>query len=340
MEGILIKAYGVEKRHRYRAKGSFTYQSRVKWGVSPFSPKHIDLGRGLPPHGHPINAHIEVIGLLHNTPEFRALQSALEELLLRSTKFQLVCPSLGRPLTEPEEFDALSALHKALMQFWVFSPNDQAALPFLIARLCELQGGERSTRWCVPEPVGLTLQTAERGRVRPLYVDGYFRESKDRSVVLAFEAYDAMPSGEQASLPVGFFHKLVQENHERRNSAAQATIGRTRVWPRGFKVYVEPPPERLHDPRVLSIAEVSTAVPGQQKPLTFSPFHWFGANGVVNAHLTHKFNSGYKVYMRVPASPLFSRRSHNRNFIYIKESEGAPKELYNTAHETQFEAYW
>lgn len=71
-------------------------------------------------------------------------------------------------------------------------------------------------------------------------------------------------------------------------------------------------------------------LPSPDLPLTFEPDLWFADRGVANAYLTQKKQSGYGLYIRISASPLYPRRSGDRNFEYIRQTDGAPKELYRT----------
>jgi len=71
-------------------------------------------------------------------------------------------------------------------------------------------------------------------------------------------------------------------------------------------------------------------LPSPELPLTFEPDLWFGDRGVVNPPLTQKKQSGYGLYIRISASPLYPRRSGNKNYVYIRQTDGAPKEIYRT----------
>lgn len=207
LELVRDQHYGVQVKRGPSAQSPCTYQATKVWGIPPFNSEQIYLGIGRPAHTHPMNAHLELIELLHETEEFKALHSAVQRSLFHGEPFRVFCSSdaCRRLLTVPEEIRFFNAIQSAVLEFWVLLPADQLSLPFVIARLVELQGPPRQLG---TEPVGIRFQK-RAPRSRPVFLEGYFRQSDDKAVAYAFQTLDAAPDFEREGAPAGAFHALV-----------------------------------------------------------------------------------------------------------------------------------
>jgi hypothetical protein len=252
---VLSKSYGVRMKSPTREPASTLFRISNLWGVPPFQPRPVDVGKGLYEQGlfkHPMNAHVGMIEVLHETQEFVALYEAVKESERTDGPLTLQCASAGRPLTETENLAVLSALHNALVQFWVLVPLDQQALPLVLHAL--------HYPYCRLKPVGCV--SVQSWGAPLLYIDGYFQNSSDRAVQAAFSYYDTLLPGEQACFPKGKFHVLVQEERAKVRSAhvGQVTSSSRFTWrpvdaPLGFESIPALLPAVLDDPRFLGPAD-------------------------------------------------------------------------------------
>lgn len=256
-----MKRWGVEFVPATK-KRSALYKTKCSWGSAPWQQASVNLGRGLGASGcfdHPMKAHLSALQLVRASREFQALRAAVDEcLLLRGSAFTLKCE--GQTVTAAQQLATSTALYNAIAQFWVLSPDDQRALPFLVR---ELEDNNPARSRALMTPVGVLHQLPGADLVS---LDGYFDKSTDKAVLAAFSTLSALGLEARTAYPKGKFHALVLEERHKALAADVGLVMRSSrfksactptEWPAGFGIGAsEPIPTNRRDPAFLNAGDM------------------------------------------------------------------------------------